>query len=214
MLVTYTSRCALFLVGRPMKLGIMAGLFQKDRFALFPCSDMYKAGIPGDNAPCAVFAGMRGSLFGALCIGTGLGGHVHRDMTPTIRCRTVAAYRQRTCHIHRVRTTTTTLPSSSSPPPLSHTHTHTPPPSLPSPLLHPPPPPPPPLSSVWETFRRPVKEKKKTQKMRKIKEKERKIVKKKKTSREGPKRLLPAEDDFAPKWVLIDHRNQSFFFDP
>ena len=56
---------------------------------------MCKAGIAGDNAPCAVFARMRSSLFGALCIGTGPGGHVHRDMTSIIRCRTVVAYRQR-----------------------------------------------------------------------------------------------------------------------
>ena len=33
---------------------------QKDSFALIPCSDMCKAGIAGDNAPCAVFARMRG----------------------------------------------------------------------------------------------------------------------------------------------------------
>ena len=36
-------------------------------------SGMYKAGIAGDNAPCAVLAGMKGRLFGALCIGTGPG---------------------------------------------------------------------------------------------------------------------------------------------
>ena len=36
---------------------------QKDSFALIPCSDMCKAGIAGDNAPCAVFARMRGWIF-------------------------------------------------------------------------------------------------------------------------------------------------------
>ena len=35
---------------------------QKDSYALG--SGMYKAGIASDNAPCAVFARMRGSLFG------------------------------------------------------------------------------------------------------------------------------------------------------
>ena len=49
-------------------------------------SGMYKAGIAGDIAPLAVFAGMRGRLFGALCIGTGPGSYVHRDMTSIIRC--------------------------------------------------------------------------------------------------------------------------------
>ena len=38
----FTSRCALFLVGRPMKLGIMAGVARMDSYALG--SDMIKAG--------------------------------------------------------------------------------------------------------------------------------------------------------------------------
>ena len=76
---------------RPEMLGIMAGLDQKDSYAVHPCHDaeavfpgggMFKAGIADDNAPRAVFAGMRRRLFGVLCIGTGPGGHVHRDMTP------------------------------------------------------------------------------------------------------------------------------------
>ena len=40
-------------------------------------------------------------------------------------------------------------------------------------------------------------------------QKERK--KKKKNAREGPKRDLPAEDDFGPELVQIDNINQSFF---
>ena len=44
-----------FLVRRPMKLGIMAGIFQKDN-----CSGICKAGIAGDYAPCAVFSSLVG----------------------------------------------------------------------------------------------------------------------------------------------------------
>ena len=36
----------------------------------------------------------------------------------------------------------------------------------------------------------------------------------KKNAREGPKRDLPAEDDFGPELVQFDNRNQSLFFDP
>ena len=43
-----------FLVGRPMKLGIMAGILQKDSYALG--SGTYKAGIIGDCA--AVFSSL------------------------------------------------------------------------------------------------------------------------------------------------------------
>ena len=46
-------RCALFLVGRSMKLGIMAGMPEGQ---LCACSGTYKAGIAGDNAPRAVFS--------------------------------------------------------------------------------------------------------------------------------------------------------------
>ena len=72
------------LVRRPMMLGIMAGMVQMDSYKLG--TGMHKAGIAGGNASRAVFAGMRSSLFGALCIGTGPGGHVHRDTTSIIRC--------------------------------------------------------------------------------------------------------------------------------
>ena len=34
---------------------------------------------------------------------------------------------------------------------------------------------------------------------------------KEKNAREGPKRDLPAEDDFGPELVQLDNRNQSFF---
>ena len=54
------------------------------------------SGIAGDNAPCAVFARMRGSFFWSPVHRHRAGGHVHRDMAPPIiRCRTVVAYRQR-----------------------------------------------------------------------------------------------------------------------
>ena len=43
-----------FLVGRPMKLGIMAGIFQRYSYALG--SGTIKASIAGDCAPRAVFA--------------------------------------------------------------------------------------------------------------------------------------------------------------
>ena len=43
-----------FLVGRPMKLGIMAGIFQKYSYALG--SGTYNASIAGDSAPRVVFA--------------------------------------------------------------------------------------------------------------------------------------------------------------
>ena len=52
---------------------------QKDSYAL-------EAGFAGGHASRAVFAEMRGRLFGALCIGTGPGGRVHRDTAPIIRC--------------------------------------------------------------------------------------------------------------------------------
>ena len=74
----YAPRAVLSsLVGRPMMLGIMAGMEQKDSFALCPGSDMYKAGIAGDNAClCAGFT------FWGPVHRHRAGGHVHRDMTP------------------------------------------------------------------------------------------------------------------------------------
>ena len=68
------------LVGWLMMLGIMAGMVRMDSYALG--SDMFKAGIAGGNASRAVFAGMRGGLFGALCIGTGRGGVVSTGTRP------------------------------------------------------------------------------------------------------------------------------------
>ena len=47
------------LVGTPTMLGIMAGMARRTALRFFPCSDMFKAGIAGDNALCAVFARMR-----------------------------------------------------------------------------------------------------------------------------------------------------------
>ena len=41
-------------------LGIMAGLDQKDSYAVFPASGMYKAGIAGDIAPRAVLSSLVG----------------------------------------------------------------------------------------------------------------------------------------------------------
>ena len=64
-------------------LGIMAGMVRNEQ--LCACSDLFKAGIVGGKASRA-FAGMRGRLFGALCIGTGPGGRVHRGTAPIIRC--------------------------------------------------------------------------------------------------------------------------------
>ena len=58
------------LVCRPTMLGIMAGMVQMDSYALG--SGMYKAGMAGGNASRAVFAGMRGSLFGAWAQGRGV----------------------------------------------------------------------------------------------------------------------------------------------
>ena len=52
----------------------------------------------------------RGRLFGALCTGTGPGGHVHRDMTPIIRCiRALVSTKTLLLHLVRTTTTTTTL---------------------------------------------------------------------------------------------------------
>ena len=56
-LLRRTLRCALFLVGRSMKLGRYA---QKDRYALG--SGMYKAGFAGDIAPRAVLSSLIGWL--------------------------------------------------------------------------------------------------------------------------------------------------------
>ena len=50
MLVTMRLGCVPLGCCRPMMLGIMAGMVQMDS-----CSDMYSAGIAGDNAPRAVF---------------------------------------------------------------------------------------------------------------------------------------------------------------
>ena len=50
MLVTMRLGCVPLGCCRPMMLGIMAGIIQMDT-----CSDMYSAGIAGDNAPHAVF---------------------------------------------------------------------------------------------------------------------------------------------------------------
>ena len=50
----------LFVVVRPKMLRIMAGMTQRDSYALLPGSGMYKAGIAGDNAPRAVFSSLVG----------------------------------------------------------------------------------------------------------------------------------------------------------
>ena len=52
---------------------------------LCACSDLFKAGFDGGNASRA-FPATMGRLFGALCIGTGPGGRVHRDTASIIRC--------------------------------------------------------------------------------------------------------------------------------
>ena len=66
MQVAMLSRCVHFVVGRPVEFSQVQSLRQLQLLALPP--------------------GIRGRLFGALCIGTGSGGHVHRDMTTIIRC--------------------------------------------------------------------------------------------------------------------------------
>ena len=64
----------------------------------------------------------RVSFFWAVCTGTRPGGHVHRDMTPIIRCiRAVVS--TKTLLLHLVRTTTTTTTPSH--PLTPHTHTPT-----------------------------------------------------------------------------------------
>ena len=87
LLVTMISRCVHFVVGRPVESSQVHSLRQFQLLVL----------------P----AGMRSRLFGALCIGTGPGGYVHRDMTPIIRCIRAVVW-TKTLLLHLVRTTTTT----------------------------------------------------------------------------------------------------------
>ena len=114
------------LVGTPTMLGIMAGMARKTASRLF-LADMCKAGIAGDNAPCAVFARMRGGFFRALDIGAGPG-VVSTGTRPIIRCICQPGWRD-TLVEHMVGTTTTTTTT---------THTPQPNPTQPNPTLSPP----------------------------------------------------------------------------
>ena len=78
-----TSRCVRF-PGSQVHDARHHGRFGPDE-QLCACSDLFKTGIAGGIASRA-FAGMRGRLFGEMCIGTGRGGRVHRDTVPIIRC--------------------------------------------------------------------------------------------------------------------------------